>query len=95
MLAQGMARSRSEVTRMVKAKQINLNVHGYCFMADCDDLDLPGKTFIRTGPHMFRLMTRNGSEGWDQLRCWGEIPVSPPEAADGCIHLKLSELVDA
>lgn len=95
MVSQGMARSRSEVTRMVKSKQVQVSRgKDFNFAADCDDLDLPGLTFISTGKHMFRLAHRSGADGFDQLRCWGEIPVTPPEATDGCIHIKVSELVD-
>ena len=57
-----------------------------------DDLDLPGKTRIRTGKHMFRLLPRNGEPGWDQLKCWGEIPVTDPEGPDGCINVRFSDV---
>ena len=95
MTQQGMARSRAEVQRMVKARSIRLtHAAGMKILADCDDLELPGKTRIRTGKHMFRCIPRLNGSGYDQIRCWGEIPVTEPESADGCIHVKASEIED-
>lgn len=95
MLKQGMARSRGEVKRMVQAKQIHLqHDSGFHLIADFDDLELPGKTFISTGKHMFRLVSRQNAGGFDQLRCWGEIPVTEPEDAEGCVRVSLRDLAD-
>jgi hypothetical protein len=93
MLAQGMVRSRSEATQLVRQGAVRVE-HGrdFSFVADCDDLDLPGKTVVRVGKHMFRLVARKESAGWDQLRGRIEIPVTAPEGEDGCIHISLSEV---
>jgi hypothetical protein len=91
MVSQGMTRTRSEATRLVKTGAILLEfTPSYRMKAEYDDLDLPGKTVVRCGKHMFRLVPRIGSEGFDQLRGRIEIPVTPPEDDNGCIQISLS-----
>jgi hypothetical protein len=92
MVSQGMARSRSEVTRMVRDNRVILTVGKFTYPADYDDMELPGATVIKTGKHMFRLVNRIGAPGWDQLRCRGVIPVTPPEDEYGRIRIMLSEV---
>ena len=95
MLGQGMVRTRSEATQLVRQGAVRCS-HPYWpeFRADCDNLELPGKFVVKVGAHMFRLVSRRDREGWDQLRGRIEIPVTGEETPDGGIHIKLSELTD-
>lgn len=94
MVSQGMARSRSEVVRLVKQRAIRCEVHSFCFLADDSELELPGTTVVRVGKHMFRCVSRLSGTGaaFDQLRGRIEIPVTAPESADGCIHIKVADV---
>ena len=89
MVAQGMARSRTEAARLVKERavqyEVSPKVRG---IADHSELDLPGKTVVRVGKHMFRCVPRLNGSGFDQLRGRIEIPVTPPEDSSGCILIR-------
>lgn len=53
-----------------------------------------GEVKRMVGKHMFRLVSRQNAGGFDQLRCWGEIPVTEPEDAEGCVRVSLRDLAD-
>lgn len=95
MVSQGMARSRTEVVSLVKQNAVKLEFPMCPFFsmaADDSELDLPGRTVVRVGKHMFRCVARNGAPGFDQLKGRIEIPVTPPESSDGCIHVKYADV---